>query len=756
MIEDCNKQQFQFSNLPAELAAILYARGIDTQEKAERFLYPKASDLSSPFILDGVADAVALIRKHISRQSQITIFGDYDCDGIGSAAILYLALKELGAEVSAFIPSRQEDGYGLSLNALNRVIERYSPQLIISVDCGISAPDEIRYAQEQGIDFLVTDHHEPQSVLPQCIIVNPKLQKGICEFCGAGVVFKIVEALKDREFALKFIDICAISTVADLVPLRDENRTIVRLGLDMMSSNRQRAGIKALLNAARVKLPYKKLTSYDIAYKIAPRLNASGRLSNAEKSFRLLVEEDTTLLALLAAELELENKNRQEICQRTIDEAVAMIKDYDLINNKVIVLAKDDWEGGVIGIAAAKLSQDYYRPTVLFAKRDGLLKGSCRSITGISIYDILSGCADTIVQYGGHSMAAGLSILPQMLDEFCTAVNAYTAQHYDDGLFFDDIRYDTEVDIKKINTQFARSLDCFEPYGNENPMPIFMYKAQSVPFKRIGGYNHIKYIANRECELVAFNAYNRLDMLVSDMSKRLYFTVESEIYNNTEKAKCYLKKSILDDISPKENAMLLDYLHTLLPQNANKGQIKSKCAPSPLYGHLVVTYCKRVFDRLCDIYPAYKRAYHYLDTINPYNTIILSPRSTLNYNNYCVVDILDKLYDEVAAASQEAQDCSNGFIISEQLPDINCIREIYIYLLTAQKGQKYLGQEDLYKRFIAKDYARSRFCFDISCLVLQEMGLLCLQDDSIIVRNHKVDMAKSSILKAIGTICRHS
>lgn len=746
-------------SVPPELAAILVARGIDTDEKAQKFLFPKVSDLASPYILEGMAEAVAIIGKHIVSKSTITVFGDYDCDGIGASAILYLALKALGANVNVFIPTRQEDGYGLSLNALKRVIHNYHPHLMISVDCGISSAEEVKYAQEAGIEFIVTDHHEPQSVLPDCTIVNPKIQKNACEYCGAGVVFKLVEALKDRDFALQFVDICAISTIADLVPLKGENRVIARLGLSMLSSKNIRAGIKALLRAAGVHTFGKKINSYDVAYKIAPRLNASGRLSNAEKSFRLLVEDDATMLSLLAAELEAENKQRQELCQTTIDEANAMLKDYDLINNKVIVLAKDDWEGGVIGIAAAKLAQDYYRPAILFSKRDNLLKGSCRSIVGISIHDVLNGCSDKIEQFGGHSMAAGLSILPQNLEAFTRAVNAYVAKNYEDALFLDKIRYDAEIDIKKINIEFARSLECFEPYGNENPIPTFLFKAKAVPFKRIGNYNHIKYSANKECELIAFHAYNQLDVLTSKMDKELYLTVEHEIFRNTEKAKCFLKKIVIDNITPTEENILIDYLAALLPENKNDGCIQAKCRPSSLYGHLIITYCKKTFDKLCARFPNYKKAYHCLDTPNPYNTVLLSPQNGIITDKFCLIEVYDTFYDEVAAASDQTttvKDCPMGFHLNIGGFDIVCIREIYIYLLTTQNGCRYWGQDDLYERFMKKEYTRSRLQFDISCLILREMGLLSFQNNSIIVKNHKVDINQSRILNMVRAICNLS
>jgi len=742
--------------LPAEIAAILHARGIDTAEKATRFLHPAAEHLSSPFVLDGIAQAVDTIRRHIKEGSRILIFGDYDCDGIGASAILFLALKKLDAKPEVFIPSRQDDGYGLSIASLNRIIAAGAPGLIITVDCGTSTYAEVDYAKSYGIDFIVTDHHEPQSILPDCTIVNPKLQKGMSELCGAGVVLKLVEALTDRAFALKYIDICAIATIADLVPLTGENRVIARLGLDALSGRNRRPGINALYKAAQIKAFARPVNSGDIAFKIAPRLNASGRLSNAEKSFQLLVGDDPTQLMLIAEELEAENKKRQELCQQTIDDASVLLKNYDLINNRAIVLEKDDWEGGVIGIAASKLAQDYHRPAILFTKRGDLYKGSCRSIPGINIHEVLSGCRQLILQYGGHSMAAGLSVESDKLDAFKKAVNAYIKNNYDDDVFYGDMRCDAEVDIKKVDIGFARLLENFEPYGNDNPQPKFMCRAEAVPFKRIGRHNHLKYNANKECELLAFNYYDKSEVLTSDLKKRLYFSIEREIYCNIESAKCYLRNIVIEEIAPKNEAMLIDYLRTLLPENT-PSRLAQEGEPSSLYGHLAVAFCKNTFDRLSAKYPGYKKAYRYLDTVNPYNTVILSPVCGTDTSGFCRVEYFDKQYDAVAAAGDgTTAPCEGRFDVELKGFDAACLKEIYIFLLTSRNNTKYSGQEDLYTAFLAKEYSRGRTAFDIACLIFCELGLFQVENGTLIIRNHKVELQSSRIFRSLGALCRLS
>jgi single-stranded-DNA-specific exonuclease len=742
--------------LPAEIAAILHARGYDTPEKADRFLHPSADHLFSPFILNGIAEAVQIIRRHIDKGSRILIFGDYDCDGIGAAAILFLALKELGGNPEAFIPSRLEDGYGLSMSSLNRIIAGGPPGLIITVDCGISTPDEVAYAKSFGIDFIVTDHHEPQGALPDCTLVNPKLQKNMSELCGAGVVLKLVEALADREFALQYVDLCAISTIADLVPLTGENRVIARLGLNALSSRNRRPGINALFKAARIRTDEKPIDSGDIAYKIAPRLNASGRLSHARKSFQLLVEKDPTQLMLIAEELEAENKRRQELCQQTIDDAVRKLKDYDLIHKRAIILEKEDWEGGIIGIAASKLAQDYYRPAILFTRRGDVFKGSCRSIPGINIHEVLSGCKEHILQYGGHSMAAGLTIQAEKLEAFKEAVCNYIARNYEDSVFYGDIRYDVEVDIRKIDIRFSRYLEYFEPYGNDNPEPTFMYRAGSVPFRRIGNNNHIKYSVSKECDLLAFNYYNRMEILTSEMQKSLFFTVEHDVFRNKESAKCCLRNYVLEEIAPRKEALLIDYLRTLLPDT--KPHFDSHCGePSSLYGHLAVAYCYNTFLKLCETYPSYKRAYRYLDSVNPYNTVILSPVCGTDMSNFCRIEYHDKHYFEAAAAEDGLPCMKQGYFDLEVKGlDVACLKEIYVFLLTTRNGTKYFGPEDLYASFLAKEYKRERCVFDIACLIFRELDLLNVENGIIIIKNHKVELQDSRIYRSLRSLCRLS
>ncbi len=738
---------------------LLLDRGIDTDEKVQKFLYPSVDDFTPPRALHGIEDGANKIREHIKKGSKILIYGDYDCDGIGAAAILYLALKDMGAATDAFIPVRTEDGYGLSIDGITRVFATFAPQLIITVDCGISSHIEVDYIKSLGADVIVTDHHEPQSILPDCIIINPKLQKNYPELCGAGVALKLVEELKGPEYAFKFLDICAISTIADLVPLTSDNRIIASLGIKMLSKN-LRPGIKALLKVAGHR-PDEKITSYDVAFRIAPRLNASGRLSTAEKSFNLLVETDPYLLSLIADELEAENKARQELCAATIEEAKSLLDEYDILNNRVIVLYKSDWEGGVIGIAAAKITQEYHRPVILLSEKGGVWKGSCRSISGVNIHDILEHCKDLLCGFGGHSMAAGLSVLQENLPKFIAKCNEYTAAAFDERLFVPKNRYDAEISLKEIGFKFVEALERFEPFGTDNPRPIFMEKHKATAFARIKRHNHIKLNISRVTSMLAFNSAEYLGILCSDMEKKLYFTIEKEIFNNRELVKCYLKTIEITDFS-SNGGDFLAYAESHLPYPA-KTYKKPAFIPSSLYGHLIIVFSEESFKNMISKYPSYLRYYGIISGINPLNTLLFAPQGEISgVENYGKIDVYDT---PSPSFSRYLQSTASGSIAIHNNPPafssltyvpIDELRDTYTYL-RAYAHTKAYDEDTAYNLLKAKGYTQSKHKFLFSYYIFVELGLIvCNKNDIIYVKSEKVELAASEIYAVMVKYARNT
>ena len=736
---------------------LLIERGIKTASEARAFLYPELDDMCSPMIFKGMEDGARLVKEHIAKGSRILIFGDYDCDGIGASAILYLTLKELNSNVEVFIPTRVEDGYGLSLDTLKRVVASKAPNLIITVDCGIGSIEEVDYAKSQGIDVLITDHHEPGDVLPNTIIIDPKAQENAPELCGAGVAYKLAEMLTDRISVRKYLDICAISTIADLVPLKGENRIIARHGLKMLTGFKAREGIKVLLRLAGHKTDA-PVTATDVGFKIAPRLNASGRLSSAEKSFKLLTSKDPALLNIIAEELDSENKVRQDLCAKTIEEAREMLINYDLVNNKIIVLSNDKWEGGVIGIAAAKLTEDFKRPTILFTKKDDYLKGSCRSIEGVNIFEVLSASQSAVIQFGGHAMAAGLSIYPENLEKFTELANNYIKDNYDDELFLPKYKCDALLDIDKVDLDFVDKLKLLEPFGMDNPRPIFAIDVGALNFERLNSSQHIKYRHRYNVEILAFNAYDKIDALRSDMNKRIYFTVEKDVYRNKESVKCAFKDMELKEINPSIESLAVQHADKYLAVTTEEKSRRKKVCNSTLYGRVLIAETLETFNALRTKYPSYVPQYKEIGSPNPYNTIILAPNNNCDFSyatEIVVYDYPPQGYLEYLAKSTGAQVKRGGRVAVHKLPDLSISRNeltsMFTFMRAYMNDKEFTSVKDAYESMLRQGYRGSLLTFALGVIIFSEIKLFTISSDKrLIVGTNKVNLEDSPCYKAFG------
>lgn len=743
-------------NLSPVLAELLVKRGISSVEEGARFLEPKISDLMPPEALAGIGDAAELIVKHIGAGSDILIFGDYDSDGIGASAILYLTLKDLGANVEVFIPTRIDDGYGLSLETLKKITAQKKIGLLITVDCGIGSIEEIAYARSLGIDSIVTDHHEPLSVLPNCIAVNPKTQINAPEYCGAGVAYKLVEKLCGKQYAERYLDICAVSTIADLVPLTGDNRIIARYGLKQLSGGNVRPGFRALLRASGQN-PSDAVSSSDVAYRLAPRLNASGRLSKAEKSFKLITTDDPYLASAIAAELELENKQRQELCAKTIADARERLYDYDLAGSRIIVLCDPDWEGGVIGIAATKIAEEFKRPTVLFSAKDGVLKGSCRSIPGINIHDVIAQAGSVVIQFGGHTMAAGLSIKPENLDKFREITNDYIMSVYPDEIFKDSVTSDAEVDFGLLTEEFASELTRFEPFGMNNQKPVFSAESGALPFVRIKSLNHIKCKLHSSAELVAFNFLPKLTVLKTPMKKRLYFTIEKDVFQNRVTVKCTLNNFVLQEITPDAATLILRYADRFLPRAPGVPKGGQKTIDG-LYGVLKLVSSLETFERLREEFPEYAVALGGLSSPNPYNTILLAAEPDGNYGYYSRIDVYDdppECFINYLKSSYNAEIRVFSGKPSFSMDGIKVSRDdaaaVYTYIKAYKNGKKCLRSSELYSELAKEGYGGSEVKFELALKILWELGTVVFDKDGCIsVCPNKVSLGDSAIFRLAG------
>ena len=506
------------------LARILAQRGHDSTDKAERFLNPRLKDLSDPFLLGPLRETATRIWKAIDNKERIVIYGDYDVDGVTSTALLIRVLQVYGADVHPFLPRRMDEGYGLSADGMQRCMEETKPRLLIAVDCGTTATREITDLTKRGVDVIVLDHHQPPAELPPCLLINPKVsaqssapgtQTPVLNLATVGVVFKLCHGFLKvgRELGKpvegsdlkKHLDLVAVGTVADVVPLDGENRTFVRAGLEELAKT-EKIGLRTLMEVARVT---SRLTPYHIGFQLGPRLNAMGRLSDAQASLELLLTADASRAKELAEVLDGQNQDRQVIEQDIFEEAMEMMEDFDP-QQRVIVLANDDWHVGVIGIVAARVMREFYRPTVIIGMNgDGVGKGSCRSIEAFHIIDALKRCESLLERYGGHQAAAGLSIQGKNIDAFRAQLETIARETLTAEQLQPSIKVCTEVTLDDVNADLLDDLARLEPFGSGNSTPIFVARRLRLRSKpQVVGNGHLKLWltnGNRALDAIGFN-----------------------------------------------------------------------------------------------------------------------------------------------------------------------------------------------------------------------------------------------------------
>lgn len=458
----------------------------------KRVLY----NLHNPFLLNDMDLAVARIEKAIMRNENITIYGDYDADGVTSTSILYMFLKENGANVDFYIPNRFSDGYGMNVNVIKKIADK-GTNLIITVDNGIAAYDEVEYAKSLGLDVIITDHHECPDRIPDCCaVINPKRKDStypFSELAGVGVAFKLITALnKDglERIIKKYILITAIGTIADLVPLNDENRAIVIMGLKMVGYDNN-VGVNALLNVCGIE---GEARVSDFAFGIVPRINAAGRLEDASDCVELFSSGDINKCLNIAKKLDSLNTQRQDVEKSITDSVFRIIDDNKMYRDKVIVVYGEGWNSGVIGIVASKVCEKYYKPClVLTDDVDGIVKGSGRSVDGFDLYEALKACSDVLTKYGGHSLAAGLSMEVEKIDLFRIRINEYADNLLNGENFVQKINIDSVLKEAFLNIDTAKSVEMLEPYGLGNPKPVFaLLDVEVVKKNLLSEGKHIK------------------------------------------------------------------------------------------------------------------------------------------------------------------------------------------------------------------------------------------------------------------------
>ena len=483
-------------NISSILAELLIQRGVTNFFEAKKYFRPSLESIHDPYLMHDMEKAAARVIDAITNNEKICVYGDYDVDGTCSASLMYLFLKELDANVYVYIPQRLTEGYGLS-NAGVDSIKKDNVDLIISVDCGITAVDEIEYANTLGIDTIICDHHQPKDVLPNAYAILDPLKPG-CDYpfkylSGAGVAFKLARAVAYRfgkkDMVFKYLDLVALAGAADIVSLTDENRILVRAGIEQINSN-PRPGIKALIKIARMEPG--NLSAGQIVFTIAPRINAVGRLGDALRAVELFNTDSYAEAEKLAKVLESENLERRKIDEVTFSHALDLVKTIENFDNELgIVLHHDSWHPGVVGIVASRLVEKYYRPSIMLTTIDGVAKGSARSIPGFNIYEAIEECKDLVVQFGGHKAAAGLEIEVGNIKEFRKRFNEILKTSMKDEDIIPEIKIDSKISLCEITPKFIRVLDQFAPFGPGNMRPIFLAEnVKLIASPRIVGTNH--------------------------------------------------------------------------------------------------------------------------------------------------------------------------------------------------------------------------------------------------------------------------
>ncbi len=654
------KEISQKFSVTEPVAELLVCRNIKTDAEIQKFLNPSLNDLHNPMLLDDMPEAVLKIKEAIKNNKRILIFGDYDVDGISASYILLDYFESLGTIVDAFLPNRYVDGYGLTIGALDREIVRFNPDLIITVDCGISGYKEVEYIKSKGIDVIITDHHDCPEILPDCLVIDakkPNQKYPFNEICGTGVAFKLVEALSNRQTAMKYLPITAFATVADIVPLLDENRAIVKFGLDHSISDFP-LGIATLAKELKIT---GKLTSQDVSFKLAPKINAAGRMGNADHSLQLYREKDKSKINKLIAKLLEYNIERQDICTLVYEDCVTELKKINLANYKVIVLAKDNWNIGILGIVAARIAEEYNRPTILLGKEGEFYKGSCRSLMGMNIHSLLTKLENLLTSYGGHTMAAGITIACKNLNKFKSTIEEIVEKDFPDIFFVPHSDYDLEINTKDINAKFIEAFSRLEPYGCQNPVPIFKINFDKSICNPMKNNSHHLMVQLPTVTLLAFNKPEFYNVISQHSQKSALVELQVDTYRGNKSSKGIIKAVCLNSC-PNVSAERIggEYIKQLTLSSYgqkprfttyNKHNLcKLFNQNDSFYGTLIIANTLQSYKQFIEQKKCTKNVvcfeYLTLTNSNGFNTLCLCPSIFNNLNNFNRVILLDSVLDE--------------------------------------------------------------------------------------------------------------
>lgn len=758
-------------NVSSVVMELLFARGYTTEKAIQAYLQPSISCLYNPFLLKGMDDAVKKIKQHVASNHTITILGDYDTDGICATAILEHYLLSIGAKVTHFLPNRFVDGYGMTMDTIDKIRNAFHPDLLITVDCGISCYAEIEYAKSFGIEVVVTDHHELPDKLPDCITVDPKIPSDypFNGLCGAGVVLKLVHALGGVKECLNYTPICALATVADIVPLIDENRIIVSDGLKKQAELPK--GVLALIK----KLKLKSICSTDISMKLAPKINTAGRMGDPSIAYDLFVEQDDKAIASKLRNLFELNDKRVQDGNDILEECLELLKGENLSQTYAIVLKGEHWNSGVLGIICSRLVELYHKPVFLMARVEEELKGSARSIEGIDINKVMNALQKDFIRFGGHSQAGGFSIRPDAFDKVKNDINEMVKQvsTNDENPV---VYYDIDLPIGKITTTLVNDLEKLQPYGFANEKPIFKIGVDNVSFTPIktspqhikAKYGYVDFICYQGQKYLENLKINCEKTVLGELSYNIFGSKKSIQVNVKNFMFGPLRTAISQDLILAKYVAQLKSLGTKLkydPQYKSMDELIKIYNNATNKGIAILAYQFSTYQAFIkNITKPVEFCYQKLTHKTDANTIIFLPDEDIDYSNFHTIILLDQpLIKEYLSQFEAYTVLINNQANYPIFANFDTDRTVFAYThkalqTIASQNKTFDSLYDYYtqvKKLIPniKNYKYQEFYF-ILC-VFEELGFIEINNNTItILPSTKKELASSCIYQFVSNLIK--
>ncbi len=766
-------------DLDSKIVELLFSRNLTTKKEIEKFLNPTVDDFHNPYLLKNMQEVVVKIKNAVFNNKKILIYGDYDVDGVSATWIMLKMLEKLNCSASYFLPNRFVDGYGLTIQTIDKIKKIYNPDLIITVDCGISCYKEIEYAKKINIDIIVTDHHEIPEIIPDTLIINPKLEDQkypFKELCGTGVAFKLTQAILGIDKCEEFLPVTALATISDIVSLTDENRAIVYLGLKLFEKFLP-FGLKMMLK--ELKIPLKNPTSTDISFKVAPKINSSGRMGEATDSLKLYLENDNNKCKKLLSKINEYNTNRQKICNEVFNDCIKKLSDVNLSKERAIILYSKNWDSGILGIVCSRLVETYNRPTFLFSLENGILKGSARSLPEVNIHQILCELKDKLETFGGHKMAAGLCMKFENFDYFHEKVNKFIFEKVSQKAFNPIYYYDLDVDANQITEKFYHDLQKLEPFGLNNSKPLLKIQTQKAKISSLKNFNNHFNININNLNLIYFNCLNKYFSLKYSKNKNIVFEIQSKqgsqikgIVKNFE-GDFELDKSFND----KLDGFVFEQLKYSNQVSNNKINIKNyseielikqiaTCKNSP-FGTIFVTSnynsYKEFISKYCYDYITELFIFNnYSDA--GYNGIYLYPTNLNVFKNYSKIIFLEPVLD--ISYLNEIKKYTDAKIYIPKYKSFN--KKIFKYLdisrnsignfyksLENYNKSKFLNVLHLYNIYIKKNKIRFDN-FYLYFIILSELKIITFINESeeyiLKINKNKTNLKNSNIYNLVNLL----